>query len=558
MKCPNCNFVCSDLRDICPKCIFDLRGYKKAVGLPISYPKLSYTELALKTNPQLRRKKKKKTQDNLVLKKEVVSAVLVEPVFSKFKNFFKKSTPEKPAETAPTVPVVTPPIMRTIPEAPALEQAIENRVESAPVESTPIVSTAEIFNDSKLEIPPSPSPAPLDLSDPETWEQFLNESAEQKHDFEHVPGDPKPIKERPSLSKDFSVEFDFEHSFEELETGEEDSDEEDIEDDLVDDSDSTVEPSLDDLRRRTLAGKSNVDLDAISFENEPPEKIQSNEPSLATLRHLLSLSSPVTDISHGLISSRISESSLFEAAYASLPKEQANFEISIAQFYQLDNLPEISILFDLADAALEDPESANRYLDDVYSHHSGQINSSDLQSQLKKTEAQLDEMGPSWRRDSTEKVNDILLLPRSHAASFARRFGSGLIDSTLTLILSGVVAFLLVNSSDRNFHLLSETMSNTRTPEIAFFGGIWISVLPVVATIYLLLGHLSFGLTLGEVTAGIRLTTTDGITPKRQRIVARDILYPLSALLTLLVFPLVFFRSLADKWAKTRLSVLED
>jgi hypothetical protein len=36
MKCPGCNFVCSELRDICPKCVSDLRPFKIANGLPVT------------------------------------------------------------------------------------------------------------------------------------------------------------------------------------------------------------------------------------------------------------------------------------------------------------------------------------------------------------------------------------------------------------------------------------------------------------------------------------------------------------------------------------------
>ena len=45
MKCPGCEFVCSDLRDVCPKCYLDLRPQKKLLGLQITNPEASYNEL---------------------------------------------------------------------------------------------------------------------------------------------------------------------------------------------------------------------------------------------------------------------------------------------------------------------------------------------------------------------------------------------------------------------------------------------------------------------------------------------------------------------------------
>lgn len=45
MKCPGCDFVCSELRDICPRCLVDLRGHKRLLGLPVIKPDASYKEL---------------------------------------------------------------------------------------------------------------------------------------------------------------------------------------------------------------------------------------------------------------------------------------------------------------------------------------------------------------------------------------------------------------------------------------------------------------------------------------------------------------------------------
>jgi uncharacterized RDD family membrane protein YckC len=45
MKCPQCSFVCSELRDICPKCLLDLRPHKHSLGLPVTDSDASYKEL---------------------------------------------------------------------------------------------------------------------------------------------------------------------------------------------------------------------------------------------------------------------------------------------------------------------------------------------------------------------------------------------------------------------------------------------------------------------------------------------------------------------------------
>lgn len=56
MRCPKCKFISSDKRDLCPKCLADLRPEKHRLGLPITRPKLSYEELL-----QLAKSKKAKS-----------------------------------------------------------------------------------------------------------------------------------------------------------------------------------------------------------------------------------------------------------------------------------------------------------------------------------------------------------------------------------------------------------------------------------------------------------------------------------------------------------------
>ena len=65
MKCPVCNFICADSRDICSSCGVDLRPHKKALGLPITDPDTPTKELRKALNkkksaPTKKEKPKKK------------------------------------------------------------------------------------------------------------------------------------------------------------------------------------------------------------------------------------------------------------------------------------------------------------------------------------------------------------------------------------------------------------------------------------------------------------------------------------------------------------------
>ena len=75
MKCPGCNFVCSELRDLCPSCLIDLRPCKKAAGLPITNDAVSYEELLSRAKgPSPQRDKESKGFFNSLLSGLVSSA----------------------------------------------------------------------------------------------------------------------------------------------------------------------------------------------------------------------------------------------------------------------------------------------------------------------------------------------------------------------------------------------------------------------------------------------------------------------------------------------------
>ena len=51
MKCPECSFVSSNRKDLCPKCGVDLRPHKKALGLPITQPAANEEDPGAQTEP---------------------------------------------------------------------------------------------------------------------------------------------------------------------------------------------------------------------------------------------------------------------------------------------------------------------------------------------------------------------------------------------------------------------------------------------------------------------------------------------------------------------------
>ena len=97
MKCPACKFTCSELRDICPHCMLDLREHKTLHKIPITNSEASYQELIAKLSSS---KKQSGNQSLADLAKESLAEVPEESsteTASKTKSSFK-SKAKNPSE----------------------------------------------------------------------------------------------------------------------------------------------------------------------------------------------------------------------------------------------------------------------------------------------------------------------------------------------------------------------------------------------------------------------------------------------------------------------------
>jgi uncharacterized RDD family membrane protein YckC len=129
MKCPACHYVCSDLRDICPKCLLDLRPSKKSLGLPISYPDSSYAVLVRKQIPG------KKGGSNPI--ESITGAV------SSVGNFFKRLAPAPKKSKPDTQTSVTEPVSEDGPSAENLSTTPSTSKDSPSPTPTPPLSAQE-------------------------------------------------------------------------------------------------------------------------------------------------------------------------------------------------------------------------------------------------------------------------------------------------------------------------------------------------------------------------------------------------------------------------------
>jgi uncharacterized RDD family membrane protein YckC len=158
MKCPSCSTICSDLRDICPKCHLDLRPTKIAKGISVTSPGSSYEELLrlLKGQPKGRESTPFPQITRVETSKEVDQTFDLEPLPALFLAREDDSEEYPPSLSVPLLslsevsvsPTSTPPGTPPPTEVPSLPEEISPKVlEEAPPqkEETTLDPIEELF-----------------------------------------------------------------------------------------------------------------------------------------------------------------------------------------------------------------------------------------------------------------------------------------------------------------------------------------------------------------------------------------------------------------------------
>lgn len=153
MKCPGCSSITSDLRDICPKCLIDLRPHKLQTGIKVSSPEASYEDLVSKVQGT------SKQDDG------------INSFLGSLKNFLTFSTEDKkPAPPSPP-PVVEQKIAEAVSAATTIAEVpkdslhtpeIQEQPEAAPPPTQDLAPTEA--TQTYIEPTPPPVSSPEDLS----------------------------------------------------------------------------------------------------------------------------------------------------------------------------------------------------------------------------------------------------------------------------------------------------------------------------------------------------------------------------------------------------------
>jgi hypothetical protein len=136
MKCPRCNFVTSNKKDLCPRCEFDLRQRKRELGLPIANTAASYEQLLAE----------QRKNDASHIRPASPSILPVQPAPVKAPVPFWKKLMSRGSSPEPDFPAVTrssvPPSPLTAAPVPASEPASEASPVMPPPVSAPISKQA--------------------------------------------------------------------------------------------------------------------------------------------------------------------------------------------------------------------------------------------------------------------------------------------------------------------------------------------------------------------------------------------------------------------------------
>lgn len=501
MRCPSCKFVCSELRDICPRCLEDLRHYKKSFGLPITKPEASYKELlqkaAVKRFPE--KKVAEKTAGGLR---------------SFLRGLFKEaaapaSSPGTPAPSRDTVS----PLPERPPPHPQDIHTSSLKVEAAqPVAARPSAAPQTSA--------PEPSLEACSLPETERHEEVLNIQHPVTADFPHEQSAPE--EENPS--------FDFSLQDEEPAAGE-------LSPPIIDEAPDPAPPFEeypDAFSEKTPA-----------VETPPPPPPSSG----SALRALFPEDSAME----------------FARAFEELSSSDETLEFSLSQLRPPENTEEIKLLFELCHDFVENPAEEQRYISRITTSEDRKIEARALEIHLKQLEQQLStpllrlsafrsrkEQQPAETARSNEApLPRVALAP----APLSRRVTAFTADASL-LVLGACLAGFAYAASEGFFHFRQVTGLEPLElidliPALAVAG----SLLFAGAILYPLFAFLFFGRTIG-----MRLARTVLLKGNRRRLdlsnlLVRTLVHPLSLVLFGYLPLMRNRRSLHDYLARTELFV---
>jgi hypothetical protein len=532
MKCPACHIVCSDEKDLCPKCHVDLRNFKRALGLPISSPNTPYRDLLntlkrghITKDPSPSPSAARPPGATPAPQKPTPSPADEWALAFSFEDLPppKKTSPPSPfpeKQSTETEVLLTgfdlasaePPPLTPVPGRAPKVLAEEHTPDLWPEEEPTVDQLRSLFSFGEEELTrilekeaaktspaPSPEPSPEPVPSPSTEPVTFRPAP-------LPPPEPAPPDGEDEDGRDEEIAFEIE------------------------------------LEAPSAPRKQQVyELD-VDFEEPDTTPPRPSDPPAAS--RTISVSpvhrDPMSD-------------ELFDTADRVIARmTTVDLEFSASQFYVRRRTEELDLLFALAEEALIDPTLRTRYRGGFIESQTRTVEAHDLTESFRKIEVEMQTPRLSLARgiDASTAEPAVLPPPEYDSGSLKDRILCSAVDLSVPAVLSGsaVLSALRTRYPDAWARVLA---LEPQTLDLIFIAGYFIGLFPFAVIVYHLVSFLLFRTTMGLSYTGVRLVGSDHYDATISHLLLRAISWPalsLGAFLTFLGKP-----SLVDLLAHTRL-----
>jgi uncharacterized RDD family membrane protein YckC len=539
MKCPDCNFVCSDLRDICPKCFVDLREFKTELGIPVTNPKASYEQLLERTGAA--RTALRGIVDPSPTKSNLWGAVA--GLFgAKTSGGNQKTTGEeleslslKVERPLPT-PREAPQAETNLPSSKSESTAIQRQIETLQSEDlsrSPLLEPKIMDDNKKLEyqfnidipplipaqVPSESASGPAEIPEPPSFNDGARAALESRLIADALEGaaaerDLFSADEQTPVQESAEVQAPTETLLGQQATT--------VEGEGLTESLALIEEPLPSQNQEVLKGSSSV-------LESPPPSASSSTPAPTPLSFELKPSGqtlgPTLD-------------ALFAETLGDLINTRAEdaIELSSEHFYSNVQPERVAVLFEMTREALIDPESERRYTDEIETSSQRKVESEEMTAQLRnvvqvmnapmvtlKGRQGLGLSGKSIERETPEHWEPA-------PVSVLRRLAAMLVDTLVVLFLTvlGTSALLVYLMPDFDAVLLGDRIPNIfdiiNVITYAALSGILLSIF--LPTLFLSLWSSTPGLS----AMGLTALSLKGKSVGKAQALVRSAVMPLSLL----------------------------
>ncbi len=505
MRCSECLFVCSDSRDICPRCAFDLRPLKLKLSLPITAPDASYKDLLaqIETLPV-------GCTPSTAAPKTLATAGL----FATLRSIIAppKKGPKTETKTA------------TSPASPSVPTSATTKEQDSPRATLPVPKHTSF--------PPAKHPSGPKVIDLTNIEEDLDLALDQ-------------IIKRGPVSYE-TVSLKREHELVTLVLPQTSS---------FTDAERLLSKTCSEIASPPGRNLFGVELEEKKTEAPPPEqsapegqkKILPVGKTATELIAMLSAAEPThsavttpdlvkpsNELACFATKSDDPTSAFYTAAAIEIEQHApAEIELSFQQLSGGGKDEHLTLLFDLAEDFIKDPQKKTTYVEKIATSSERTVKAPAIEVQLRNIESTLDapmfslKSGSALAHPSEETTTESALPTPAH---WKLRLKSALVD-ILSIMSVGVI--ITIFSFGGAFATFLQNLVNADKPdlvEILFPTALFLALLILLSIIYPLVALLASRQTIGSAMTGLHLISIDGRLPKRKQIVVRALSLPLSIL----------------------------